>query len=46
MEAQSHNRKTVEPSRRAWKDEALDGLPEIHATAAPLRSATERIYQL
>ena len=36
MEAQSHNRKTLEPNRGAWKDEVLDGLLEIHATAAPL----------
>ena len=40
MEAQSHNRKTLKPSRGAWKDRALDGLPEIHATAAPLKSVT------
>ena len=36
MEAQSHNRKTQELNRRAWKDRALDGLLEIHATIAPL----------
>ena len=30
-EAQSHNRKTLEPSKGAWKDGALDGLLEIHA---------------
>ena len=33
---QSHNRKTLEPSRGAWKDGALDGLLGIHASAAPL----------
>ena len=35
-EAQSHNRKTLKPNKGAWKDAALDGLLEIHATAAPL----------
>jgi len=39
-------RKTLEPSRGAWKDGALDGLPEIHATAALLRSATGKIHTL
>ena len=29
----------------AWKDRALDGLLEIHTTAAPLRSATGRIHK-
>ena len=29
--------------QRGWKDGALDGLLEIHATAAPLWSATGRI---
>ena len=46
MEAQSHNKKTLEPNRGAWKDGALDGLPEIYATAALLRSATGRIHTL
>ena len=45
-EAQSHNMKTLEPSRGAWKDEALDGVLEIHATAALLWSATGRIHTL
>ena len=45
-EAQSHNMKTLEPSKGAWKDGALDGLPMIHATAAHLRSATGRIHKL
>ena len=36
MEAQSQDRKTLEPNKGAWKDGALDGLLEIHATAAPL----------
>ena len=45
-EAQSHNRKTLEPSRGAWKDMASDGLLEIHATAALLRPATGRIHTL
>ena len=44
--AQSHNRKTQEPNKGAWKDGALDGLLEIHATAAPLWSATGRIHKL
>ena len=30
----------------AWKDRALDGLLGIHATAAPLWSATGRIHKL
>jgi len=30
----------------AWKDNALDGLLMIHATAAPLWSATGRIHKL
>ena len=46
MEAQSHNRKTLEPNKRAWKDGALDDLPVIHTTAAHLRSATGRIHKL
>jgi len=29
----------------AWKDSALDGLPMIHATAAPLKSTTGRIHK-
>ena len=29
-EAQSHHRKTLEPSKGAWKDGALDGLLMIH----------------
>ena len=32
--------------RGAWKDRASDGLLEIHATAALLRSATRRIQTL
>ena len=36
MEAQSYNRKTLEPNKGAWKDKALNGLQEIHATAASL----------
>ena len=32
--------------QEAWKDEAQDGLLEIHATAAPLWSATGRIHTL
>ena len=36
MEAQSHNRKTLEPNKGARKDGALDDLLEIHATTAPL----------
>ena len=45
MEAQSDNRKTLEPNREAWKDGASDGLPEIYASAAPLWSAIERIHK-
>ena len=45
-QAQSHNRKTLEPNNGAWKDGAPDGLLEIHATAAPLWSATGRIHTL
>jgi len=43
MEAQSHNRKTLKPSRKAWKDGASNGLSEIYASVAPLWSATGRI---
>jgi len=32
--------------RGTWKDRASDGLLEIHATAALLRSATRRIQTL
>ena len=46
METQSHNRKTLEPNKGAWKDGVLNGLLEIHATAAPLWSATGRIHTL
>jgi len=46
MEAQSHNRKTLEPNKGAWKDGALDDLLEIHATAALLWSSTGRIHTL
>jgi len=35
--------KTQETHRGAWKDRTSDGLLEIHATVAPLRSATGRI---
>ena len=42
-EAQSHNRKTLEPSRVPRRMGVPDGLLEFHATAAPLWSATERI---
>ena len=45
-EAQSPNRKTLEPNKGAWKDGASDGLLEIHVTAAPLWSATGRIHML
>jgi len=45
-EAQSHNRKNSRAEQGVWKDGALDGLPEIHATAALLRSATGRIHML
>jgi len=45
-EDKSHNKKTLEPSRGAWKDRASDGLPVIHSSAAPLWSATGRIYTL
>ena len=46
MEAQSHNRETLEPNKGAWKDRALNGLLEIHATAALLWLATGRIHML
>ena len=45
-EARSHSKRTLEPNKGAWKDGALDGLLEIHATAAPLWSATGRIHML
>ena len=45
-DGQSHSRRTLEPNRGAWKDRALDGLLEIHATVAALRSATGRIHKL
>ena len=32
--------------QRAWKKNALDGLPRIHTSAAHLWSATERIHKL
>ena len=32
----SHNKKTLDPNKGAWKDRVLSGLLEIHATAAPL----------
>jgi len=34
--AQSHNKKTLEPSKGILKDRASDGLPMIHAFTTPL----------
>jgi len=31
-----HKRKTLETSKGVWKDRASDGIPMIHASAAPL----------
>ena len=45
-EAQSHNKKNFRAEQGAWKDGALDGLPEIHATVELLMSATVRIHTL
>jgi len=41
-----NRRKTRETHMGAWKDRTLDSLQVIHATAAPLRSATRGIYKL
>jgi len=45
-EAQSYNRKTLEPGIGAWKDRVPDDLPMIHTTAAPLRWSTGRVHKL
>ena len=42
----SLKRKTRETHKGAWKDGALKGLLGIHATAAPLWSATGRSHAL
>ena len=42
-ELQQENSRDAQGAR---KDRAPDGLPVIHATATPLRSATGRIHRL
>ena len=46
MRAQSHNRKTLEPSKGVRKVRASNDFPMIHASTAHLWSATEKIYNL
>jgi len=46
MALTSSQKEDSRDAQGAWKDRALDGLLEIHTTAAPLRSATERIHKL